>query len=322
MKNNAITRIVLWSIVIVVLLGIMCCLMFGTPWSRRSGATESALVTAPDETMVSGWSATVDDAKYSVSTDVVQKISIEWVSGDILIQPGDVEEITFHEDNVNDEKYALVWKCRNNELDIRFCAENVSSFFGINTVTLSKDLTIVVPRDWVCDSLEVDAASATLEVNDMTIREVDLDTASGTCEFENCTVDEIDIDTASGDIRFIGSLDTLSCDAASASVYAVLSNIPSRLDIDTMSGDLDITIPEDAGFTITMDTMSSEFSSDFDTTVKNGKQVCGDGRCRINISAMSGDVAIRKGESDAVSTIPDAPIAPEAPTAPDAPTAP
>ena len=141
----------------------------------------------------------------------------------------------------------------------------------------------------------------------MTIREVDFDGASGTCEFENCTVDEMDIDTASGDIRFIGALDILDCDAASASVYAVLSNTPSRLDMDSMSGDLDITLPGDAGFTVTLDGMTSDFSSDFETTVKNGNQVCGDGRCRINIDAMSGDVTIRKGES---STAPDAPTVP------------
>lgn len=241
----------------------------------------------------------------------ISELEIEWVAGNILIQPGTSDKITVSEDGSSDTKYDMAVKKRGSKLSILFCED---STLGLSS--LKKDLTITVPVDWECQSLEIDAASSNVTVNDLTIQEVELDTASGACAFNTCTVEELDVDTASGDIQFVGNLDILSCDAASASVYAVLSNIPSRLDMDTMSGDLDITIPEDAGFTITMDTMSSEFSSDFDTTVKNGKQVCGDGRCRINISAMSGDVAIRKGESDAVSTIPEAPTAPDAPTAP------
>ena len=31
--------------------------------------------------------------------------------------------------------------------------------------------------------------------------------------------------------------DILDCDAASASVYAILTNIPTRMDLDSMSGD-------------------------------------------------------------------------------------
>lgn len=228
----------------------------------------------------------------------ISEIEIEWVAGDILIQTGNTDQITVDEDGNFEEKYAMILKQQGNELKVVFCKDGLNNFIGINsTNNLSKDLTITVPVDWVCDSLEIDAASATVEVNDMTIREVNFDGASGACEFENCTVNEIDIDTASGDVRFIGSLDILDCDAASASVYAVLSNTPSRLDMDTMSGDLDITLPENAGFALSIGGMDTDFTSDFETTVKNGNHVAGDGSCRINIDAMSGDVTIRKGET-------------------------
>ena len=53
---------------------------------------------------------------------------------------------------------------------------------------------IYVPRDWMCDSLEIDAASATVEINDLTIRELDFDGASGTCNLENCIITDLDID--------------------------------------------------------------------------------------------------------------------------------
>ena len=55
--------------------------------------------------------------------------------------------------------------------------------------------------------------------------------------------------------------------------------------------------PDFAGFTVTMDAMSSDFITDFDTTVRNGSYVCGDGHCRIDMDAMSGDVYIRRAMS-------------------------
>jgi len=235
--------------------------------------------------------------KDTFAASEVRDIEIEWVAGEILIQPGSTDQITVKEDGVSDLKYAMVLRQSGDTLKIQFCEEAIGNYFGVNTRTdLEKDLTILVPPDWVCESLEIDCTSATVEVNDLSIREVDFDGASGACEFENCTVEEMDIDTASGDVRFIGSLDMLDCDAASASVYAVLTNIPRRLDMDSMSGDLEITLPQNAGFTLSMDAMSSDFQSDFETTVKNGNYICGDGYCRINVDALSGDVVIHAAE--------------------------
>ena len=243
--------------------------------------------------MVSGDS----DGKDTFEASSIRELEIEWAAGEILILPGDSDQITVKEDNVSEQKYAMVLEREGDTLEIRYCREEFGVGFGISFGTeLSKDLTITVPKDWVCESLDIDAASATVEVNDLTIQEVDFDGASGTCEFENCTVEEIDIDTASGDIRFVGSLKMLDCDAASASVFAVLTNVPNRLNMDMMSGDLNLTLPADAGFTLKMDAMSGDFTSQFQTKPVNGNQVAGDGACRINISALSGDVNIQKGE--------------------------
>ena len=305
MKNNAIIRIILWSLVIVILLGLMVSVMGGVSFFRniRNSNAESEVsvnLATPVEALPSGESL-------HIPANEVTDIEIEWAAGSILIQPADVEEIEISESNVSDEKSSMRWKQTGKKLTIIFCEETFVNSFGINNFP-TKDLTIFVPRSWSCDSLEIDAASATLEVNDLTIREVEIDTASGTSVFDKCIVNKLDLDTASGDVRFVGSLDILDCDAASASVYAVLDNVPTRMDMDSMSGDLDITLPETAGFTVTMDGMSSDFSSDFETTIKNGNYTHGDGSCRINVDAMSGDVTIRA--ASAVPTAPDAPTAP------------
>lgn len=79
----------------------------------------------------------------------------------------------------------------------------------------------------------------------------------------------------------------------------MLENVPNLIKMDSMSGGLTLTLPEDAGFTVSLDAMSSDFSSDFPTVKKNKSYVCGDGHCKIDVSAMSGDVSILKQSADA-----------------------
>ena len=236
------------------------------------------------------------DIAASVDSGNIRDISIDWVAGSITILPGKNNKITISESQVSSDKYKLIWKQSGDKLVIQYCELNWN-FLGINLSTdISKDLVISVPADWICNSLEIDTASARVAITDLTIGEMDIDGASGSCHFDNCTVDEIDLDTASGDVNFTGMLNVLDCDAASASITLTVTNTPRRIDIDTASGDLDLTLPENCGFSVSLDTMSGDFSSDFPTTLTAGNYLYGDGSCRINVNAMSGDVIIRKGK--------------------------
>ena len=229
----------------------------------------------------------------SADPAAIREIKIEWISGSVTVEPGDVQEITFLESGNGTDKYEMVWKQSGDELVIQYSKGSSTAGFGLHFGDGSKDLTVTVPRGWVCDSLELDTASTDLTVRDMIIREMEIDSASGTAKFENCTVSSLDVDTASGDVTFSGSLNELDFEAASASFTGVLENVPNLIKMDSMSGDLTLTLPEDAGFTVSLDAMSSDFSSDFPTVKKNKSYVCGDGHCKIEV-AMSGDVAILK----------------------------
>lgn len=299
MRTNAIIRIIIWSFVILVLLGILLSVSaYGTFLTHRiKAAAEAPLFTESHETPMN---RLPNEETIIFSPDQIRELEIEWVSGSILIQPAEVEMITVSESDVADSKDAMLYKQKGEKLSIIFSEEGNFSGFGLTINTnIRKDLTIFVPRDWECDTLEIDAAAATVEVNDLTIREVEFDGASGTCEFENCTVDTVDMDTASGDVTFSGALNILDFDGASANICAVLTNTPTRMDIDTMSGDLDITLPEDTGFAVNINALSGVFFTDFETTVNNGNHIHGDGRCRIDVNAMSGDLNILRADAAA-----------------------
>ena len=245
--------------------------------------------TASPEEEVTGYGVALDAAS-------IREMEIEWAAGSIKIQPMEITEIRIAEEGKDREKNPMVWNVREGKLSIQY-SKNTDHAFGMGLVLgkeESKNLIIEVPFGWQCDSLEIDAASASLEVRELTIREMEFDGASGTCIFDNCTVEKLDLDTASGDVRFTGSLQQLDCDSASADILLELTNVPRSIELDTASGDLEVTLPADAGFTVTLDALSSDFRSDFDTIRRNNSYVAGNGRCRIDVDAMSGDVTVRK----------------------------
>lgn len=245
--------------------------------------------TVSPETEITGYGVALDAGS-------IKNMEIEWAAGSIIVKPMDITEIRIAEEGANQSSDPMAWKVKNGTLAIQY-SKNTDHDFGMGLLhgENSKNLTIQVPVGWTCNSLEIDAASASLEVQDLTIREMEFDGASGTCVFNNCTVETLDVDTASGDIRYTGTLTQLDCDSASANILLELTNVPRSIDLDTASGDLLVVLPENAGFSVTMDTMSGEFVSDFTTTSRNGKYIAGDGRCQIEVDGMSGNVNIRKG---------------------------
>ncbi len=274
MKTNAIIRIMIWSLVLLVLAGLLTGgLTLDSYRSRESSAVESSAVPLP------------------FPAGKITELEIDWVAGDIAICPSDVTEITITESGAEQERDAMQVSVRDRRLIIEYSKRKFSVGFGRMP---SKDLYIYVPQDWVCQELSIDSADADISLQDLTIGAFDLDGADGNCEFINCQAGSLDIDTADGDIQFSGTLDTLDFDAASASFTAQLHNTPSRMDMDSMSGSLDIALPEDCGYAISMDGLSRSFQSEFDNA-----SVYGDGRCRINVDGLDCDVTIRKAVSPA-----------------------
>lgn len=288
MRTNAMIRIIIYSLVILILSGILISVLFfglyvadGRVYMDHYEATEPLIVVSN-----------------GVVSDDIKNIEIEWVAGSITIQPDDTSTgITICEYAPNDPDYQIVYKQLGQTLKIQFCEESMKfPSFGIN-VDVSKDLIITVPANWSCNKLEIDAAAAEVEIRDLQINEMDFDGASGKLTLDNCNIVNLDIDTASGDVEFKGILKELDFDAASARFFGEFFQIPNHLNLDAMSGDVELVLPEYCGFEMEYDSMSGSFCTDFEYTTDGGIYNCGDGACKIKVSAMSGDVSILKGVS-------------------------
>lgn len=294
-KGSSVLRVLIISITVIlglsILVGGILAALFAVKGPELIGeiTEELGIEVNLGDTALDGTTASAG----SVSAEEVSQIEIEWAAGSITIVPGDTETIDFSETAGLSPEDQLIWKQSGSTLQIQFCKPKVH--VGISVADLYKDLVITVPSDWICESLEIEAASAEVNVQALNITNFDFDGASGQCTLENCQINEVDLDTASGTIFLHGTVNYIDCDAASANCCLVLENTPKRIEVDSASGDLEISLPQDCGFTVSMEGLSGNFSSDFPTTFKNGKHLYGDGSCRIDISALSGSVIIREG---------------------------
>lgn len=280
MKRNAIVRIILFSLLLLVLVSILFTGLAAHLFTFRTSTSFS------DETVMQ----TSRDLPASMDPNGIRGIEIDWASGNVTITTGDVENIEFYEVASGKNPRKMVYKIEEGTLSIEFCREHTVNFGSIG----DKDLFITVPRSWSGGTLEVDAASADVTVQQLTADTFELDLASGNCTFEDCTVNLLDVDTASGNLYYTGNLNRMEYDAASGDLTAVFYSTPSSLKLEAASGDFDLTLPEGSGFTAKMNEISGMFSSEFECSKVNNDFICGDGSCRIDINSISGNTIIRK----------------------------
>ena len=306
MKTSAIIRIILWSILVLVLVGILV-LALTVSWTggvrlnlKEQFSQNEAAATAPliqnnagNEDTPSATERVLVQAEQfplSFSAEEVQELKIGWARGSVSIVPGGGEEITVEETTADSSGettlFHSLWKG-----ELKIYSSDPAGSLGDSS---DRTLTITVPVDWVCRELEVETNSAQLNVRELTISDAEYDTSSGSAVFENCIVDSLSVDTASGNVSFSGTLKELDMDSASGDFTGVLTDTPKEIEMDSASGSLDLTLPEDCGFTLSMEALSSDLVTDFETQRKGNQYVYGDGRCSIEIESMSGDVTVRK----------------------------
>lgn len=280
MRRNTIFRLILFTILAVVLTGVLIAGIALKNYSMPGVVIRKSF----DAPLV---------MKNRFSAKEIDRLKIDWAAGSIVLVPAEGDEISVTEELLGADK-TMVLKKDGSTLYVQYCEGALGISFGSNN-NLKKNLYIAVPQNWICRELEIDAASATVQAEFLTIQELTSSTASGSHTFTNCQVEKLKMETVSGNLDFSGSLDKLDFNGVSAKADVVVTNFPKSIDVETVSGDLNLTLPEGCGFTVDKDTVSGRFSSELPTTEQNGKIVYGDGSCKIDVEGVSASVHIRKG---------------------------
>ena len=230
-----------------------------------------------------------------VPAESITALSIDWVAGDVKIMVTDGEEIvvTEHADHGIPEEYALQLEA-DNTLRIRYS----NDVWGIDMP--EKDLTVLLPRT-VAENLtavDLSGVSADFAVGKLTVRDAfSFDTTSGKLKTEVLTATgaKADVNSVSGDIELDGSFREVKAGSTSGEIDLMLRNAPAAVEVSTVSGEVDVELPAGTGFTLDYSTVSGELECDFPLTKSvDGKYVCGDGACRMEIGTTSGSLSVER----------------------------
>ena len=230
-----------------------------------------------------------------VPAESITALSIDWVAGDVKIMVTDGEEIvvTEHADRGIPAEYALLLEA-DNTLRIRYS----NDVWGIDMP--EKDLTVLLPRT-VAENLtavDLSGVSADFAVGKLTVRDAfSFDTTSGKLEMQsmNAPQAKATVSSVSGNVELDGSFREVKAGSTSGEIDLMLRNAPAAVEVSTVSGEVDVELPAGTGFTLDYSTVSGELEYDFPLTKsKDGKYVCGDGACRIEVGTTSGSLSVER----------------------------
>ena len=230
-----------------------------------------------------------------VPAEDITALGIDWVAGDVKIMVTDGEEIvvTEHADHGIPEEYALHLEA-DNTLRIRYS----NDVWGIDMP--EKDLTVLLPRT-VAENLtavDLSGVSADFAVGKLTVRDAfSFDTTSGKLEMQsmNAPQAKATVSSVSGKVELDGSFREVKAGSTSGEIDLMLRNAPAAVEVSTVSGEVDVELPAGTGFTLDYSTVSGELECDFPLTKSvDGKYVCGDGACRIEVGTTSGSLSVER----------------------------
>lgn len=259
MKTNAIVRIVIYSIVILLLTVLLLAGLGFDTYAFRTGSGEY-----------------LEGGEGTAEASLVKNLDIDWAAGSITIISADTDTISFSEAYTNGTAEVMVFEVRGDTLHLEYTKTSM----WIGGVSLpSKDLTVTVPRDWVCGELEIDGAALDVEIRDLTV---------GT----------LDIDGADCEVTLRGAVDTVECDGAACSLDLNCTNRPRSIDLDGAACALDLTLPEDCGFRLEMNGLDCDFTSSLPCTQSGGVTIYGDGYTGITADGIACDITARSNTAE------------------------
>ena len=291
MKRNAIARIVIWSLVAVLLTSLLVVGISSSPSSFFSGdwSLGTIGVTYKNSALYNVGGGTV--------TDEFQSIKVNWTNGKINIEAYDGEDTVISETEVAEKENKLRWRVEDGVLKIQQMAAGMR--FGLKQ-TPKKTLTVKIPSN-VAEGLKAvtsDSVSAEVTITGISANDkIEIDTVSGGANLKNIKTEKLDIDTVSGSIKAAGEFTELESDSVSGDVTVSSATPLKKLDCDSTSGNIRLTIPKNSGFTLKADTVSGDISCGLPTVSESkNRRVCGDGSADFETDTVSGDLIITSAE--------------------------
>lgn len=230
------------------------------------------------------------------------------------------------------EDQQVHWQLDGTTLRIKY-QNSFWNIFGFLLGEVKRSLTVTLPEDLVLDSLKISVASADVITDVLKAQEADFNSASGDvtlnltgdmkkAEFSSAsgnikaildnaeevraeassgnisltmkTAKQMKMDTSSGDITVSADeAASLTLKTASGDVNMSLARASEDAAVVTASGDVVLTLPENADITLEYSTASGDFTTSLPMTASNHTYISGTGAGHMKITTASGDISVR-----------------------------
>lgn len=231
----------------------------------------------------------------SVLSDNVNSIDIEWISGDVTVVYSENTEngqITLTETSNKDltDKTAMRYNVEDGVLKIR-CSKH-KNYNNTAFKSLNKALVVEVPKALL--DLDIEAVSSNISVKGVTVTSLDLSSVSGALKAENVTAKSVDYETVSGEIRLNGAFGSIDGNSVSGSLNVVNTVFPDEIDVESISGNIYMEIPENDGFRINKSSVSGSINSDFEGQIQNNSMIYKNGGRQFDFETVSGSITVNR----------------------------
>ena len=322
MSTTKILTIVFWVISALVLVGLAIWFLTGSifgGWINGFGGSFNMGGTGFSIQNLTG----PFDNRYSetVSTTDLHSIRINWVAGEVTVVPHDGNDIQITESaqRTHDNNEQMFISTDGGSLIIRFREQSI----GILNMP-RKNLEVLVPRglsedlrnitvgttsgsisthDFNTTTLNLNSVSATVDISGIVSNVIDISTTSGaltatsiragrldvssvsgSVDISEAYVTAIDVSTTSGRTVAEGEFEKLDISTISGNTTIRSRVVPETMNISSVSGAMDIYIPNNGEITVNHSAVSGRFSSAVPVIMQN--------RAAYSFSSVSGNTNI------------------------------
>lgn len=203
----------------------------------------------------------------------VTRIDITWLNGDINVEYGDVDKVTWEESVVRgtaDEHFQVHYWNHNGTLHLYF-AQSGKWQMDRN---LQKDLKVILPKKFQYAEVEIENVDGDIHVRAQTLK--------------------LELETVNGDINANVKAKEVSAESVNGNI--TITNRDAReIDMESVNGNLTLYLPSTSSFTAEVSKINGTFTTDFTCTQnKHIYSTGGQTAIDIDIECINGNISILK----------------------------
>lgn len=228
----------------------------------------------------------------------VKKIEVKAVSSDVRLVPDDREDalIELRGYYAASSTYIPPKLIVTEKGDTLFIEVEHTKQISISS-RVSLTLEIILPESYV-NEIEIEGVSSDVNVEFGEFSDLSIKTISGDIKSTSSVTGKTDIRSTSGEVDLEGVLGAVVVDTTSGDIDVQLDKILNDVNLKSVSGEVQMTVPESEAFSVSFSTTSGDIQSTKELSVEkmsDRKLVGSTGNAEfvLDVTTVSGDITLR-----------------------------